>query len=124
MRTKESSKIRIPKGNVTFDGNIILSVINLATKEIAGISSMATNFCSKIRDFFNKNIKDGVKVSYVNNSLVVDVYVNIAYGYNVSDIAYKVQENIKNSLASMMDINIDKINVHFMGVDFATEEEF
>lgn len=124
MSSKNNSTIRIPKGNVTYDGNIILSVINLATKEIAGVSSLVTNFGSKIKMFFNKNFKEGVKVNYNNNSLIVDVYVNVYYGYNVSEIACKIQENIKNSIASMMEINIDKINVHFLGVDFATEEDY
>ena len=35
------------------------------------------------------------------------------------DIAYKVQENIKNGLSSMLDTEIDSINVHVQGVDFS-----
>lgn len=124
MSSKNNSTIRIPKGNVTYDGNIILSVINLATKEIAGVSGLVSNFGSRIKMFFNKNFKEGVRVSYNNNSLIVDVYVKVFYGYNVSEIACKIQENIKNSIASMMEIDIDKINVHFLGVDFATDENF
>ena len=124
MSSKDTSTLRIPKGNVTYDGNIILSVVNLATKEIAGVSSLVSNFSSKIMQFFNKNSKDGVKVSYSSNALTVDVYVNVYNNYNVSELACKIQENIKNSLASMMEINVDKINVHIMGVSFAAEEEF
>ncbi|HBP43809.1 MAG TPA: Asp23/Gls24 family envelope stress response protein, partial [Clostridiales bacterium] len=66
---------------------------------------------------------EGVKLSNNNGKLSVDVYVNVYYGYNVSEIAYKVQENIKNSLASMIDVEIDKVNVHVLGVDFIKEED-
>ena len=58
-----------------------------------------------------------------NGKLSVDVYVNVFYGYNVSEIAYKVQENIKNSLASMIDVEIDKVNVHVLCVDFIKDED-
>ena len=39
------------------------------------------------------------------------------------DITYRVQENIKNSLSSMIDVKIDKINVHVLGVDFMAEDK-
>ena len=72
--------------------------------------------------WFDKNYLDGVRISYQNNKTIVDVYINVYFGYNVSEIAYRVQENIKNSIASMIEMNIDKINVHVLGVDFNSEE--
>jgi len=116
-------KLRPTKGNITFNDHIILSVISLATKEIAGVSSMNTKYMSVLTRWFNKNYSDGVKISYLNNSMTVDVYINVFFGYNVSEISYRVQENIKNSIASMIDINIDKINVHVIGVDFSRSED-
>ena len=111
---------RVTKGNVTFNKNIILSVVNLATKEISGVSSLVANFGSALKRWFGNNYYEGVNN---NGKLSVDVYVNVYYGYNVSEIAYKVQENIKNSLASMIDVEIDKVNVHVLGVDFIKEED-
>ncbi|MBE5735301.1 MAG: Asp23/Gls24 family envelope stress response protein [Clostridiales bacterium] len=116
-------KLRPTKGNITFNDHIILSVINLATKEIAGVSSLDTKHMFALKRWFNKNYSNGVKISYLNNSMIVDVYINVFFGYNVSEIAYRVQENIKNSIASMIDINIDNINVHVIGVDFSKSED-
>lgn len=116
-------KLRPTKGKITFNDNIILSVINLATKEIAGVSSINNKYMNILKRWFSKNYAEGVKISYLNNSMTVDVYINVYFGYNVSEIAYRVQENIKNSIASMIDINIDKINVHVIGVDFSKSED-
>ena len=116
-------KLRPTKGKITFKDNIIYSVINLATKEIAGVSSVDTKYGFALKRWFSKNFAEGVKISYFNNSMTVDVYINVYYGYNVSEIAYRVQENIKNSIASMIDINIDKINVHVIGVDFSKSDD-
>ena len=110
------------KGKVTYDSKIILSVINLATKEIAGVRSMAEKYSSVLKRWFANNYYDGVKLTILKDSMNVDVYVNVYFGYNVSEIAYRVQENIKSSISSMIEVKIDRINVHVMGVDFPKEE--
>ena len=107
------------KGKVTCNKNILLSIINLATKEIAGVSSLCDNFGSGIKRLFSNNYANGVKIEYGKNGIIIDVYVIVYEGYSVPDIAYKVQENIKNGISSMLDVNIDKINVHVQGVDFS-----
>ena len=99
--------------------NILLSIVNLATKEIAGVASLCDNFGSGIKKIFSTNYTNGVKVAYGKNGVIVDVYINVYDGYSVPDIAYKVQENIKNGLSSMLDTEIDSINVHIQGVDFS-----
>ena len=52
----------------------------------------------------------------MNSTLKVDVYIKVYIGYSVPDIAYRVQENIKNSLNSMVGLKPGKINVHVYGV--------
>ena len=85
---------------------------------------MSNDFGSAIKKWFSNNYYEGVKISYDNqDNMTVDVYLNVIYGYNVSEIAYRVQENIKNSLSAMIDIDINKINVHVLDVEFPKEEE-
>jgi uncharacterized alkaline shock family protein YloU len=107
------------KGKVTCNKNILLSIINLATKEIAGVSSLCDNFGSGIKKVFSNNYTNGVKIEYVNDGIDIDVFINILYGYSVPDIAYKVQENIKNGISAMLDVKINSINVHVQNVDFS-----
>ncbi len=114
---------KISKGDVIYNRNIVLSVINLATKEIAGVSELCADFGCAFKKWFSHNYYEGVKITYNNNAMTVDIYINVFYGYNVSEIAYRVQENITNSLSSMIDVKIDRINVHVLGADFVKEEE-
>lgn len=125
MVYKDNNYLNKPaKGRVTYNKDIVLSVINLATKEIVGVSSLVANFSSALQRWFGRNnYYEGVKISYANDTMCVDVYLNVYYGYNVSEIAYRVQENIKNSLASMIEMKIDRINVHVLGVEFPKQEE-
>ena len=110
-------------GRVYCDKSIMLSIINLAAKEISGVSALCNKFASGIKRFFSSNYFEGVKVSYPKKgSIVIDVYIKVFFGYSVSDVAYRVQENIKNGISSMLDVKIDGINIHVLGVDFSKEE--
>lgn len=112
------------KGKITCNRSILLSIINLATKEICGVSGLTSSFKAKLANFFTRNNHEGVSIRFnPNGSLSVDVYIRIYYGYCVPDIAYKIQENIKNGIAAMVDMKTTKVNVHVMGVDFETNEQ-
>lgn len=104
------------KGKVEIDRDILLSIINLATKEINGVASL-TNAELPFYQKWSKTKNEGVSIKFdVNGVLNVDVYIIVYIGYSVPDIAYRVQENIKNSLNSMVGLKPGKINVHVCGV--------
>ena len=101
----------------------ILSIISLATKEITGVASMDNRFASKLKDKFSSNYYNGAKIKFVSdNKIIVDVYINVYPNYNVPEITYKIQQNIKNSIGTMVNLSIERINVHGVGVVFESEE--
>lgn len=111
------------KGKITCNRNILLSIITLATKEINGVSGLFDGFLAKTKKIFVKSDSKGVKIKFdVNSCLVIDVYVKVYYGHNVPEIAFRIQENIKNNISSMVDMKTAKVNVHVVGVDFVKEE--
>ena len=110
-------------GKVFCGKNIMLSIINLAAKEISGVSSLCTNFGSKFKRLFSNNYFEGVKVSYTQSkNLIIDIYLNVFFGYSVADVAYRVQENVKNGISNMISAKIEGINIHVQGVDFSRED--
>lgn len=115
----EVNKYSNNKGKVNCNKNILLSIISLATKEIAGVSSLCDSFGGGFKKLISTNYTNGVRVNYGNNGVDIDVYINVLYGYSVPDISYKVQENIKNGISSMLDVKINSINVHVQNVDFS-----
>ena len=105
------------KGKITLDRNILVSIINLAAKEINGVESLGRGKRSVFNRMFNHK-DDGVSVKFEQNgALTIDVYLNIYIGFNVPDIAFRVQENIRNSLATMVALKPMQINVHIMNVE-------
>ena len=112
------------KGKITCDRKILVSIISLATKEISGVSALVDTFETKFKRLFNKNDSRGVKVKfYPNGKLVIDVYIKVFADTNIPDISFRVQENIKNNIFSMVEMKTGKINVHIVGVDFVKKDE-
>ncbi|MGN1223272.1 MAG: Asp23/Gls24 family envelope stress response protein [Christensenellales bacterium] len=111
------------KGKVNCNKNVLLSIINLAAKEITGVDSLCTNFSSGLQKLFSNNVSEGVKITYNNDGITVDIYINVLYGHNITDVAHRVQENVKNGISSMIDVKVNSINVHIMGVTFGAENE-
>ena len=104
-------------GKITCDKEILYSIVNLAAKEIKGVASLSKANLPWYKRIFKKSLYEGVSIKFnVNGSLKVDVYVNAYVGESVPDLAFRVQENIKNNLSSMVDMKTTKVNVHVIDV--------
>ncbi len=111
------------EGEVSYKNNVVLSVVSLATQEINGIAGISRDAISFAKRVFNKNYHKGIILEFVDNSVYVDVFVKVKFGYSVRDVAFRVQENIKSSIESMTDFKVAEINIHVTGVVFTNEED-
>ena len=109
-------------GNVSYKKNVVLSIVNLATQEINGVASLSSTAVSKVKRLFNKNYHRGVIIEFIDNSVYVDVFINVMFGFSVRDVAFRVQENIKSSIESMTDYKVENVNVNVTGVVFTEVE--
>ena len=53
-----------------------------------------------------------------NQGLVFDVYLLTKYGSRIPEMAWNIQEKVKNGIAERTDAAISKINIHVQGVSF------
>jgi len=112
------------KGKITCDKKILLSIISLATKEISGVSDLVDTPSTLARRFFKKRDSKGVKINISSSGkITIDVFIKVFAGVSIPDICYRIQENIKNNIASMIELKAGKINVHIVGVNFMREKE-
>ena len=94
-----------------------LGEVNIAD-EVEGVSSMAGNITNElVSKLGKKNLAKGVKVEVVDNSVTVDVAINIAYGYAIPEISAKVQEKIKTAIETMTGLEVNAVNVRIASVD-------
>lgn len=121
---KDIEKTIANQGKLTCNKNILFSIVNLATKEISGVvglSSKTGNIFTRLIQ--NKNF-NGIKIKYnTNGLLVIDVYIDVYSNTKAPDICFKIQENIKNNIISMVDVKTAKVNVHIVDVIIKKDED-
>lgn len=110
------------KGEISYNKEIVLSIIKTATMEVEGVSALSQNFGSALGHWFNGNYDDGVRIRINESVLTINLYLTVMFNHNVSELSYRVQENVKNAVTTMLGLEIDKINVHVLGVEFANDQ--
>ena len=98
--------------NTHLNKNMILSMVTLATKEIQGVVDVYQSTKLSFTRLFDKNIGKGVRIRETLNGVIIDVYVIVSTEVEVNDIVYRIQQNVKNSLTSLIPIKIKAINIH------------
>lgn len=88
---------------VTYGNNVLRSIIRLAAQEISGVESVSGR---------------GVRCNIYGDTIDADVYLEVNSEVSCSDIAYRVQDNIKKSVETMTDYKMDVININIISVKF------
>lgn len=112
-------------GNVKISVEVIATVAGIAASEISGVAGMSGSVVGGIAEILGgkKNKGKGVKVELSETSCNIDIFIIVDYGVSIPDIAWEVQENVKNSVESMTGMTVSKVNIHVEGVSFAKEKE-
>lgn len=112
-------QLRNAKGeaNTYINKNMIVSIVSLATKEIQGVVDVYQSTRLTLKRLFNRNIGKGVKIKYTNLGILIDIYVIVSTDCQVNDVVYRIQQNVKNSITTLVPMKIKAINVHIMDAD-------
>ncbi len=93
------------KGKITYSTDIVSGIVVLSLQETEGIELIPSK---------NK----GIKVSFEKEGVFVDISVIAHYGYSVPEIAYRIQQTIKQMVESMTKFKIAQVDVHVQSVIF------
>lgn len=106
-------------GKVNIYKNVIASIVSITIKEIEGVAEIGKNFKSAIYELLGKkNNAMGITVEFdKGGSVTISIPVVIKYGFNLPEVAGKIQENIKSSVERMTDLIVKDINVDIQSVE-------
>lgn len=111
-------------GNVNISDDVVGIIAGVAATEIPGVAGMSGGITGGITEMLGmKNLSKGVKVELGDKETVLDIFVIVDYGSNISDIGKRVQENVKNSIETMTGLNVSKVNVNIQGVNIPKENK-
>ena len=112
-------------GNVKISVDVISKVASIAATEIKGVHGMSSSAIGELAGILGAKKKGsrGVKVDLSDGTCQIDVFIIVEYGVKIPDIAWEVQESVKNNVESMTGMDVSKVNIHVEGVSFEKEEE-
>ncbi len=105
-------------GEVVVADEVVAVIAGLAAMEVEGVASMKGDATRELISKLGKvSLSKGVKVDVLEDVVTASVAINIKYGYNVMDVAKKIQEKIKSSIETMTGLTVADVNVRVSGVE-------
>lgn len=110
------------KAEVQIADEVVAIIAGLAATEVEGVASMAGNITNELVGKLGvKNLAKGVKVEVTPESVVVDVAINMKYGYSIPDTSKMVQERITSAIENMTGLSVAEVNIRIAGVNIESE---
>ena len=114
----KNSSMNTHMGSITIDKEVIGQYAGSVAVECFGIVGMAG---VNVKDGLVKLLKmdsltRGIVVSMVNNKLVLDFHVIVAYGVSIGAVSENLISNVKYKVEEFTGIEIEKINIFVEGV--------
>ena len=105
-------------GTVVISDHVICTIAGLAAMEVKGIASMKGDIeASQITRFTMNSLSKCVRIFMKeNNSIAVQMVLNIKYGYNLPETTRKVQERVKDVLENMTGLTVESVNISISDV--------
>lgn len=92
-------------GKVMYNAGIVHNIVALAVAEVEGAMPLPGK-------------KNGISLYIEKDGIYVDVSVVVKYGYNVPELAYRIQQSVKQSVENMTRYKVAEVDVHVRDIVF------
>ncbi len=92
-------------GKIVYNAGIVYNIVALAIAEVDGALPLDGK-------------KNGISLFLEKDGIYADVSVVVKYGYNVPELAYRIQQSVKQSVENMTHYRVAEVNVHVRDVVF------
>ena len=108
-------------GETYIDDEVIAQIAGVAAGEVEGVSSLGT---SSIRRTIAEAVgasetrARGVDVEAGKKEAILDLTINVIYGFSIPNIIIGVRKNVAARLLEMIGLIAKEINVNVAGIEF------
>ena len=106
-------------GSIHIAEEVIAAIAVGAARDVEGVSGMMTNMGS-ITDLANrksaqKGLK-GVRIDMSGETLTLDVYITVQYGYTIPEVAENAQKAVIAAVEAMTGCTVSAVNINIGAV--------
>ena len=111
-------------GKIVFADDVVATIAFLAAGDVEGVHAMIGTTMEGLGEKLGKkNYTKGVKVEVGSEECACDITIVVKYGYRIQAVAQKVQEEIKNAIATMTGLRVVEVNVNVNSIYFEPEKK-
>ncbi|NLH95736.1 MAG: Asp23/Gls24 family envelope stress response protein [Clostridiaceae bacterium] len=105
-------------GTIKITDEVVAIIAGIAAMEVPGVTSMSGGIAGGIAEALGrKNLSKGVKVEVGEKEAAIDLYIIVEYGYRIPEVAWAIQERVKNAVEDMTGLRVVEVNIHIQGVN-------
>ncbi len=109
-------------GSVHIANDVVEIIAGIAASEVAGVAGMSGGLVGGITELLGKrSMSKGVKVDVSDGVATLDLYLAVAFGARIPDVANQVQTRVKEAVETMTGLSVRQVNIHVQGVTFPPE---
>ena len=111
--------------NINISEEVITTIYGIAVSEISGVAEMAGGITGGITEVLSgkKNLSKGIKADVAGNNVKIDVNIIVNYGVRILDVAFDIQNKVKQTVENMTGLKVNEVNVHVQGVNVEKTKE-
>jgi uncharacterized alkaline shock family protein YloU len=116
MSTEETTqeRERLP-GSTTIAPGVLITIARLTACSVPGVVGMAP-VPGGVNRLFRRGVGEGVRIEVEDNTVSVDLYLELALGSNMRDVGRRVQAEVARAIKDMVGMEVREVNVHIEDV--------
>ena len=100
-------------GQIQISEHVVAMIAGIAATEIEGVDSLVGNITTELVSMMGiKNLSKGVRVQMFEDSVAIDLTLNLLYGINIPETCAKVQEKVSSTVETMTGLSVLEVNVN------------
>lgn len=107
----------LSKGSIVIEPDVITKIAGYVTTTCYGVVGMA--YRSRTDEFANllkkDNISKGIKVTYKDKSLTIDIHIIVEYGTNITVVCNSIISRVKYQVKQLTGLEVEAVNVFVEG---------
>ena len=106
-------------GKVIISEEVVAVIAGMEAIKVDGVAGMSGGITDGINDMLGiKNLSKGVKVDIDGSSVVIDCNIITNSDCKIPDVAWEVQEKVKNIIEIMTGLSVSSVNINVQGIKY------
>ena len=109
-------------GSIKISEEVVVRISAISAREVEGVAGLGT--AGGWGDILSKKAgTKGIKVEITEDATIIEVHVTVKFGVKINEIAYKLQETVKNAVEEYAGFENVTVNVFVDGIENDVQSE-